>query len=286
MPRTTLNPPMKVNRTLPTTLGYRQAVLAQAPCGKKPASYLVTDKDGNRLFMKELINQGATGKNPKKMAEFQLIIDSLKPVFGIKSVGYTYGNKYLVSSDHNMPTKPYETKEHTTPSGRIYTIVKDGPKTLRDLRFPKNKSTGKPVPSAIIKTDKELDILKVLVFRQFVGASDSVPVNIMVDGEGGILSIDEMAYAGDKMDKKRAEEPDNFIHWLWRKPPSKEMCQQGKEWLKEHSRELMSWANNIDLSKVDIRVNGEVTDVYGTVEAMKRRIDSFIFFLKDSKLNF
>ena len=286
MPRTKLNPPMKVERKLSPSLGFKNAVLAQAPCGAKPASFLATKSSGERIFIKELLNEGNIKKNGKKLAEFQLIADSLKPVLKIKSVGYTYVNNYIISSDWNMPTKPYETKEHTTPSGRIYTIVKDGPKTLRDLRFPKNPNTGKPLPHAIIQTDKELDILKVLLFRQFIGASDSVPVNILVTGEGDILSIDEMAYAGDKMDQKRADDPDNFIHWLWRKPPSKEMRQQGKEWLQEHSRELMRWANGIDLSNVEIRVNGQPTDIYGTIESIQKRIDSFIFFLKDSKLNF
>ena len=48
----------------------------------------------------------------------------------------------------------------------------------------------------------------------------------------------------------------------------------------------MRWANGIDLSNVEIRVNGQPTDIYGTIESIQKRIDSFIFFLKDSKLNF
>lgn len=147
------------------------AQLCQAPCGWKPATWIVKTANNRVMWMKEM--------KKKSQSILPVYFDTIKPYFGLVNCHLRYSDGYLIGQCMSDESKfPYATMQHMG-----LTLIRKDLCGLVPI---------KPDLSNLNEQQRD-ELLQVLVFRRMFNLSDSNFRNIMLcEATGRVVSMDEM----------------------------------------------------------------------------------------------
>lgn len=154
----------------------------EQPCGKKAMTFVV-EYEGKRYVLKE-------GRKSMNYNEEYEIVDAMKPIFGLNSIGMSriLSDKIMKKVNDSQKSWVNNWQFVDAEEDVVYTMM-----TYVEPSYRFNKA-----PAGLIRKEEELEYMKVGLFRGIFGVSDFNVTNVIISDKGEVFSIDEHDFLGTR----------------------------------------------------------------------------------------